>query len=419
MLVRAGLGLLSVHTGLILYGPPAAGLNTVTRALRDVDARFVQFERLKVGAGRTVGYRIVSLEDLAEIDDAGHLVYLSSRGDALYGIDRPALLEQLAGGLVPVVHLRQAEGIHALLAADLPVAWLVVCLWCPREVSEKRLAQDRVAFSVERLNAWDETQLDLRAADPALFDLNLSTARFSPRTVAALVAQAAALEPAKDASVGVVTRRARQLFGRPRFIGYLQHCGGNEHAALEFYRWNNATSAAMWEVLGYLEIALRNALAARMSDRHRRKHRGGSWLDDPLEELDTNSRDDILKARGRVVRKSKPASDGQTIAELSFGFWRYLLARRYSSNLWPDLAGAFPHAPDRARETVELPVIRLHDFRNRLAHHERIWTAPLRELHAEMLRLLAYVDGDLSSWVADQSRVAELLSSCPQPLPNP
>ncbi|QNE22944.1 hypothetical protein F1D05_15080 [Kribbella qitaiheensis] len=217
----------------------------------------------------------------------------------------------------------------------------------------------------------------------------------------------------------VVTRRARQLFGRPRFIGYLQHCGGSERAALEFYRWNNAMAAAMWEVIGYLEIALRNALAARMSDRHRRMRRRGSWLDDPFHELDPHSRDDILSARRRAVRKSKPVGDGQTIAELGFGFWRYLLARRYSSNLWPDLAGAFPHAPDRARETVELPVIRLHDFRNRLAHHERIWTAPLRELHDEMLRLLAFVDQDLSSWVADQSRVAELLQSCPQPLPNP
>ena len=408
-----------MRTSLILYGPPAAGLNTVTRALGEIDSRFVRFQRLKVGAGRTAGYRLVSLEQLAEIDDAGQLVYLSSHDDVLYGIDRPALLDQVADGLVPVVRLGQAAGIHALSSAELPVAWLVVCLWCPREVSEQRLAQADVSFGGERLKAWDETQRDLQVADPSLFDLTLNTARLSSRTVAALVARTMALEPVPNASIGVVTRRARHLFGRPRFIGYLQHCGGNEQAALEFYRWNNAISAAMWEVIGYLEIALRNALAARMTDRHRRMRRRGSWLDDPNRELDPNSWDDILRARRRVVRQSKPASDGQIIAELSFGFWRYLLARRYSSNLWPDLASAFPHAPDRARETVELPVIRLHDFRNRLAHHERIWTAPLRELHGEMLRLLAYIDQDLSCWVADQSSVNELLRSCPQPLPSP
>lgn len=374
-ITSAGLGLLSVHTGLILYGPPAAGLNTVTLALGELDSRFALFQ--------------------------------------------PLPFEKLADGLVPVVRLGHAAEISAVLSAELPVEWLVVCLWCPRVVSEQRLAQADVSSGRDGLKLWDETERDLRAADPGLFDLILNTAGLSPRTVATVIVRTMALEPVTHPSADIVTRRARQLFGRPRFIGYLQHCGGNEQAALELYCWNNATSAAMWEVMGYLEIALRNALAARMSDRHRRMRRRGSWLDDPFRELDPHSRADIFKARGRVIRKSKPASDGQTIAELSFGFWRYLLARRYSANLWPDLAGAFPHAPDRARETVELPLIRLHDFRNRLAHHERVWTSPLRELHVEMIRLLSYIDQDLPSWVAHQSKVDGLLRGCPQRLPNP
>ncbi|GGQ47929.1 hypothetical protein ACFFKE_08505 [Streptomyces mutabilis] len=49
---------------------------------------------------------------------------------------------------------------------------------------------------------------------------------------------------------------------------------------------------------------------------------------------------------------------GKVIAELSFGFWRFLLARQYKTNLWPDLAGAFPYAPNRALTTVEDPVKR-------------------------------------------------------------
>jgi hypothetical protein len=315
------------------------------------------------------------------------MLYVNSRYDALYGVDRAGLADLLDDELVPVVHLGQIDGLRAVLSAGLPVTWTVVCLWCPREETERRLADRGDEQTQERLKAWDETLADLHGADPGLFDLSLSTTRLSPHEVAQLVARVVALEPPADPSRQVVARRARQLFGPPRFIGYLQHCGGSEAAALELYRWNNATSAAMWEVLGYFEIALRNALAARMSDRHRRQRRRGSWLDDPLRELDWNARDDIAKARNRVVRKSKTPGDGQTIAELGLGFWRYLLARRYSSNLWPDLAGAFPNAPDRARETVELPVIGLHEFRNRLAHHERIWTEPIRELHAEALLL--------------------------------
>ncbi|MEV5440916.1 hypothetical protein AB0K80_33680 [Streptomyces sp. NPDC052682] len=63
----------------------------------------------------------------------------------------------------------------------------------------------------------------------------------------------------------------------------------------------------------------------------------------------------------------------RVIAELSFGFWRSLLARQYKTKLWPGLAGAFPHAPNRALETVEDPVKQLHEFRNRIAHHEGTW----------------------------------------------
>jgi hypothetical protein len=52
-----------------------------------------------------------------------------------------------------------------------------------------------------------------------------------------------------------VARRARDLFGRPRFTGYLQHCGDDEFAGLAFYHWDAAASAAFWEVLGHLASA--------------------------------------------------------------------------------------------------------------------------------------------------------------------
>jgi hypothetical protein len=118
-------------------------------------------------------------------------------------------------------------------------------------------------------------------------------------------------------------------------------------------------------------------LATRLASNHRAKGRRGSWLGDPNDELDQRAREDIATARRRVRSKRKTPSDGQTIAELSFGFWRFLLANRYGTTLWPNLAGGFPHAPDRARTTVEGPIGRLHDFRNRLAHHEPVWNKEL------------------------------------------
>ena len=120
-----------------------------------------------------------------------------------------------------------------------------------------------------------------------------------------------------------------------------------------------------------LEVALRNTLDGRLAARHRRLGRPGSWLDDLEEELSTRARLDITSARDRVRQKGKRASDGQTISELSFGFWRFLVTKKLTG-LWPDLASGFSHAPNRQLTTVEGPLARLHVFRNRLAHHQRV-----------------------------------------------
>lgn len=204
-----------------------------------------------------------------------------------------------------------------------------------------------------------------------------------------------------------------------RLDGYLAHCHPDQAAAVELYAWNSRVSAAFWETLGHLEIAVRNRLADKMLERHQLRGRSGSWLDDPHGELDTRARKEIAQARDRVRRNGKPIDDGQTIAELSFGFWRYLVARQYRTTLWPALAGGFPHAPDRALSTVEKPLARLHQFRNRLAHHEPVWNKNLRKHQEDIHALLGYIDPDLSAWVTGRCRVPAVLAGCPVRRPYP
>ncbi|MBI1758341.1 MAG: Abi family protein [Actinobacteria bacterium] len=210
-----------------------------------------------------------------------------------------------------------------------------------------------------------------------------------------------------------------RCFSATRFAGYLTAVDGDPPAAVALYLWNTHASGAMWETMGHLEVALRNALADRLSQRHTHARKTGSWLTDPHRELDDNARADIAKARQRVATKHKPHNDGQMISELAFGFWRFLLARRYATTLWPDLAAAFPHAPTRARRTLEQPIGRLHGFRNRLAHHERVWTQPLGARYTDVLTVLGYIDPDVATWVDHTSRVPALLTTCPINRPFP
>lgn len=186
--------------------------------------------------------------------------------------------------------------------------------------------------------------------------------------------------------------------------------------AVELYRWNGELSGAMWETLGHVEVLLRNALADRMAARQQRLGRSMSWLEDPTVGLDRRGRDDVAKAQRRVRAKRKPTSDGQVISELSFGFWRFLLARRYQGQLWPDLATGFPHAPSRRRQVVKDPVVRLHEFRNRLAHHQRVWSEPVAARLEDCLLLTGFIDPAVRDWIAATSPVRP--SSLPVPDPG-
>jgi hypothetical protein len=211
----------------------------------------------------------------------------------------------------------------------------------------------------------------------------------------------------------ILRQRLEELFSSERLSTYLAHREGDFEAAVRLYRWNAAITAAFWEPIGHLEVALRNTLAGQLGERQLRLGRAGSWLDDPGRELSERARDDIAAARGRVRQKGKRASEGQTISELSFGFWRFLITKKLTG-LWPDLAGGFSYAPDRQRETIEKPLARLHDFRNRLAHHQPVWNRQPEDRYGDLLTLAGCIDPALPDWIEVTSIVGQVLGSDPR-----
>ncbi|MEW1753447.1 phosphotransferase-like protein [Streptomyces angustmyceticus] len=173
--------------GVILYGPPAAGKDTVTTALTKQSPRYAQFARLKVGTGKSSGYRMGAAERLRELEAAGDVVYANSRYGNTYVIDRPGLDDSFAAG-VPVVHLGQVDGIRALVdgyTAD----WSVVLLWCPRTVTAQRSAGRGDSDTTARLAAWDATHEDLDAHPDLAWDLTVDTTAVSPQEAARLIDQ--------------------------------------------------------------------------------------------------------------------------------------------------------------------------------------------------------------------------------------
>jgi hypothetical protein len=185
-------------------------------------------------------------------------------------------------------------------------------------------------------------------------------------------------------------------------------------SAIKLYEWNTSVSGAMYEVLAGLEVLLRNALVVQLEMWH--GDRAGAWYRDPRRVLAHERHVQIAQARERVRRLGRDETPGRVVAELSFGFWRYLLTSRYESSLWTHhLRHAFPNLRPQSRAHVERRIRHLNRLRNRVAHHEPIHNRNLGRDHDDIIALLGWISPDAAQWIAAQSRVPELLAARPLP----
>lgn len=207
----------------------------------------------------------------------------------------------------------------------------------------------------------------------------------------------------------------------PRFAVYLGTTEGDRDAALSLYEWNAQLSSAFTHDLAHVEVGLRNAYDRALTDHldlpghwtacgdqvfaslPRTRGRGRARkVVDVNEKPRANLRRAIRDAGGPA------APPGKVIAQLTFGFWRYLTSAAHDVDLWrPALHHAYPIGTRRS--DVDEIIGDLHTLRNRVAHHEPLIGMDVAILHTQLLEIAALLNPHLGTYVAEHSEVPRVL----------
>ncbi|GAA4756536.1 hypothetical protein GCM10023328_45370 [Modestobacter marinus] len=208
----------------------------------------------------------------------------------------------------------------------------------------------------------------------------------------------------------------------PRFAVYLAAAESDRSRALALYEWNAQISAALLHDLAHVEVGLRNAYDRALSARWPGPPHwtlAGERVFAPVYRTRGRRRVDVNEKprdnlRHAVINAGGPAArPGKVVAELMFGFWRYLSSAAHEKALWvPALHRAFPRGTDRAIH-VDGPVGRLHTLRNRVAHHEPLLTTDIVGRFADLVGLADRLEPQLGQHLRVASNVPGLLAIRP------
>jgi hypothetical protein len=191
---------------------------------------------------------------------------------------------------------------------------------------------------------------------------------------------------------------------RERLKRYLRATGQDLPKALALYEQNVALSEALYGLLHWLEVAVRNAANDALSAGYTTP----AWYDHvpfpPFWQAE------VSKAKLKTA-----AASGKVVAELTFGFWVELTSRPNQNILWlgHGLRNAFPNAT-LPRDQIHARLKTIQRLRNRISHHERVLTSK-NVLYAgfdfitpaQLVQCVEWTCVDTALWMKAQHRYSE------------
>ncbi|MFD4352005.1 hypothetical protein ACFWPX_05580 [Nocardia sp. NPDC058518] len=200
------------------------------------------------------------------------------------------------------------------------------------------------------------------------------------------------------------------LLSEHRLDPFLRVADGDRDAALALYAWSSRTAAVSFEVVGHLEVLLRNALDRELRNHFDETSIGIPWFLMPIPDgADLSVAVETVRTRLRPMNRE---SRHQIVAGLSFGFWSGLLGRKYEQ-LWRDcLHRAFPNSSGQ-RKQLAVAVEGVRKFRNRLAHHDSLLNVDVPFEIRRVLEVAGYMDVSAAKWLQQVSTAMDQYAQRP------
>lgn len=202
-----------------------------------------------------------------------------------------------------------------------------------------------------------------------------------------------------------------KILSEPRFTTYLQSCSNNKDEALKLYQWNLEVSSALFVPLHFLEISVRNAVSERIEQIHTRDW---AWKQGFIVSLpDPASGYSMRRDLQDTARNLKTI--GHVVAEMKFVFWEKMFTKRHEGTIWKhDIKDAFPHAPQdmsttRIRKKIYDDLFNIRKLRNRIAHHEPIFTRNIQDDYNRIYNLISWRDEATAKWMNHFQKVTKLV----------
>ncbi|PLK42082.1 Abi family protein [Emticicia sp. TH156] len=196
-----------------------------------------------------------------------------------------------------------------------------------------------------------------------------------------------------------------QIMSVARMNRYKLACNNDTKKAMTLYRLNLKLSQELFTIISCFEIALRNSI-----DKHYTATMGNEWLRKEASSGGRfNSSNTFRTAtiiREAVRKLGTKYTHNKLVAEMDFGFWRFLFAQPQFLAGRQSLLQIFPAKP-RSTQAIQYnhtyvfnELAKINHLRNRLAHHEpicfsstptRIDTTYARQHYALILQLFNWM----------------------------